>query len=201
MVLKRVTTSKLPVGQWVQLVKQQLVQKSAILARSHKTFIWERIGESHGSWLVLTVTPRTTHNEALADTQRMQPNTHTATEQSSQKQHANTAETRARINHTLAHTHACFHHLTMAIHPVSLLLSSPLFALLTVGHDLQTQWSEREEVKIKVRRELWPGQDISCAVVSLCEAVLTLNNKYGYLIDPKHLWIISHSQVMSSSAL
>ncbi len=71
--------------------------------------------------------------------------THTVTEQSSQKQHTNTAETHAHINHTLAHTHACFRRLIIAIHPVSLLLSSPLFALLTVGHDLQRDSGANEK--------------------------------------------------------
>lgn len=41
------------------------------------------------------------------------------------------------ITHSLAHT--LFHRLKIAIHPVSRLLSSPLFAVLTVQHDLQTE--------------------------------------------------------------
>lgn len=73
-----------------------------------------------------------------------QTHTHSVTEQSSQKQHPNTAETRAHINqtHSLAHTHT-FACLTIAIHPVSLLLYSPLLSLLTLGHDLQTETVEQ----------------------------------------------------------
>jgi hypothetical protein len=74
-----------------------------------------------------------------------QTHTHTHT-QSQSKAARNSIQTQLRhthINQTLARTHVYFRSLTIAIHPVSLLLSSPQVALLTLGHDLQTETVER----------------------------------------------------------
>lgn len=84
--------------------------ESPPLAKSHKTWCSsERIGDSHGCWLVLSVTPSTTHNEALADTQRIQPNTHTHTLSHRAKQPETASkhswDTLTLIRHSLAHKH------------------------------------------------------------------------------------------------